>query len=129
RQHPPRKDCQRRRRRDFQSGMCIATIIPSLAKLHNFTFGEAYVDIYLIRHARAVALGEQGIETDEDRPLTEDGVIQARQLADTLQKHGVELDAILTTPLLRARRTAEILLENWHGQPAPELIVESRLTP
>ena len=29
----------------------------------------------------------------------------------------------------RARRTAEILLENWHGTPAPELVVEERLTP
>jgi phosphohistidine phosphatase len=87
------------------------------------------MDIYLIRHGKAVALGEQGIDNDDERPLTDEGVIQARQLADTLRHRGIELDVVLTTPLLRARRTAEILLENWHGDPAPELIVENRLAP
>ncbi len=87
------------------------------------------MDIYLIRHAHAVALGEHGVENDEDRPLSEQGMEQSRRLAATLEQHRVEVDAILTTPLLRARRTAEILLENSHQPTPPDLIVEDRLTP
>ncbi len=87
------------------------------------------MNIYLIRHAKAVTQAEQHYEVDEDRPLTADGEVQARQLAETLHRRGVELDVVLTTPLLRARRTAEILLENWQGQPTPELVVENRIKP
>jgi phosphohistidine phosphatase len=87
------------------------------------------MDIYLIRHAKAVTLDEQQGGSDDDRPLTDEGVVQAQLLANTLHQRGVELDAVLTTPLLRARRTAEILLENWRGNGKPELIIENRLAP
>jgi phosphohistidine phosphatase len=55
--------------------------------------------------------------------------MQARQLAQTLARRGFQLDAVMTTPLVRARRTAEILLENWTAGPAPDLIVEPRIAP
>jgi phosphohistidine phosphatase len=87
------------------------------------------MDIYLIRHAKAAVLGEQGIDTDAERPLTASGETQARQLAETLQLRGVEFDCIVTTPLVRARRTAEILLQNWKGESVPELIVEEGISP
>ena len=86
------------------------------------------MDVYLIRHTHAPKLDECDVAEDEDRPLSQEGESQARQLAKTLQQHGVQLDAVVTTPLLRALRTAEILLEEWKG-PAPELIVEKGLSP
>ena len=60
--------------------------------------------VYLVRHAEA-APGEP----DELRPLTAAGRIQARELARRLATGGVRIDALLTSPLLRARETAEQL--------------------
>ena len=78
------------------------------------------MNLYLIRHADAVPVGEQGITDDGERPLTTTGVVQARGLATGLQGHGVRLDLVLSSPLVRARQTAEEMLRNWK-QPSPEL--------
>jgi phosphohistidine phosphatase len=70
------------------------------------------VDLYLIRHADALALGERGITEDEARPLSEKGEAQALVAAKALQKH-VTLDRLFCSPLLRSRQTAELLLKTW----------------
>src|ERR1043166_8620613 len=71
------------------------------------------VELYLIRHAHALALGERGITNDEDRPLSEEGEAQAVAAAKALAQRGVVLDKLYTSPLVRARRTAEIMAETW----------------
>ena len=86
------------------------------------------MDLFLIRHAKALALGEGGVTEDADRSLSEDGEEQARRLAPALEKHGVRLESILSSPFLRARQTAEILIDNW-SRPAPELHVVEALAP
>jgi len=60
------------------------------------------VRLYLVRHARA-APGDP----DELRPLTPEGREEARRLAERLA--GERPDAVVTSPLLRARETAEVL--------------------
>lgn len=80
------------------------------------------MELYLIRHAEALALGEGGITTDADRPLTPKGEEQAETAARALISQGVGLDRLYTSPLVRARQTAEILLRVWSK---PELIVET----
>jgi len=60
--------------------------------------------LYLVRHAEA-APGDP----DELRPLTAEGREQARALGEQLAGDGVRVDALLTSPLLRARETAEEL--------------------
>lgn len=62
------------------------------------------MQLYLVRHAEAA-----GGEPDELRPLTAAGREQARSLGVRLREEGVRPDAILTSPLLRARETAELL--------------------
>jgi phosphohistidine phosphatase len=89
---------------------------------------ELVVELYLIRHAEAAPLGEGGITLDEDRPLTDSGKHQATQLADGLKRFGVALDLVLASPLVRARQTAEGMLENW-GAPPPALQVLEELAP
>jgi len=86
------------------------------------------MDVYLIRHAEAVALGEQGIAEDADRPLTEKGEKQARDVAKGLQAKGIRIDTLLTSPLVRAKQTAEILVKNWDGK-APEIVFCDELIP
>ena len=80
------------------------------------------MQLYLIRHADALALGERGITSDEERPLSEKGESQAEVLAKALQAKGVVLDKLLTSPLVRTRQTSEILLRVWSK---PELILET----
>jgi phosphohistidine phosphatase len=62
------------------------------------------MQLYLVRHAEAA-----GGEPDELRPLTPTGREQARSLGERLRDSGVRPDAILTSPLLRARETAALL--------------------
>ena len=71
--------------------------------------------LYVIRHADAVPLGERGIQHDEQRPLTPKGEAQAEALARAFARLGVRLDALLTSPLVRARQTAERLATDSAG--------------
>ncbi len=59
------------------------------------------MDLYLIRHADALALGERGITDDAERPLSEQGESQAQTVGKVLHRQGVALDNIVTSPLLR----------------------------
>jgi phosphohistidine phosphatase len=67
--------------------------------------------VVLVRHAEA-APGDP----DELRALTAEGHEQARRLGERLRAEGVEPDAVLSSPLLRARETA---LELGFGEPEP----------
>lgn len=87
------------------------------------------MEVYLIRHAEAVPLGQNGINADADRPLTEHGMAQTRALAATLQQRGVKLELILTSPYLRARQTAQGLVDQWIDTPTPQLELCDELLP
>src|SRR5438552_12327469 len=65
---------------------------------------RALMRLYIVRHAEA-APGSP----DELRALTPEGHEQARALGRRLREEGVRPDAILTSPLLRARETAKDL--------------------
>jgi phosphohistidine phosphatase len=86
------------------------------------------MDLYLIRHARAARLGENNVTEDADRPLTSDGEEQARQVAAGLRRKGVSLERVLTSPLVRARQTADLIVQGW-GDGAPELKETELLAP
>src|SRR5918995_6942202 len=66
--------------------------------------------LILVRHAEAMAKGDNGVAKDFDRPLTENGREQSQKLAMAFLAHGVAPGAIVTSPLVRARETAEPLL-------------------
>ena len=61
--------------------------------------------IWLLRHGDAEA-GES--KPDADRDLTEKGERQSRNAGKALKALGVPLDVCLTSPKLRAKRTAEL---------------------
>jgi phosphohistidine phosphatase len=86
------------------------------------------MEIYLIRHADAVPQAENNNQADEDRPLTPTGQTQAKAIGSGLQRKGISLQLVLTSPLLRARQTVEGMLKEWSG-PAPEVQVCDALTP
>ncbi len=64
--------------------------------------------IYFLRHGVAVE-PEDWKGNDYDRPLTTDGRERMGQEAKAIRKLGLGLDAILTSPLVRAKETAEIV--------------------
>ncbi|MCU0241235.1 MAG: histidine phosphatase family protein [Vicinamibacteria bacterium] len=72
--------------------------------------------LLFIRHASAVPSGTPGI-ADEDRPLTPEGEARFRKAAVGLACLASRPDLILTSPLPRARRTAEIAAEAWGDVP------------
>ncbi len=78
------------------------------------------LDVFILRH------GEAGnrmtvIEEDSERPLTPAGRIEIRKIAKSLKTVELQTDRIYTSPLRRARETAEIasrilkiaILEEW----------------
>jgi phosphohistidine phosphatase len=73
--------------------------------------------LVLVRHAEA----EPG-SPDELRTLTDEGRAQARALGERLRGEGIHPDAVLSSPLLRAVQTAELL-----GLGEPE--ADERLAP
>ena len=67
------------------------------------------MDLYIVRHAIAVERGDPAYPWDDDRPLTPEGIHKFRLAAKGLERLEVRPDRILSSPLLRARQTAEIL--------------------
>jgi 2,3-bisphosphoglycerate-dependent phosphoglycerate mutase len=66
-------------------------------------------NIVLIRHGRSRADDEKRCEGRYDSPLTEVGKGQAIKTATALKSLGFQFDTILSSPLLRALETAEII--------------------
>jgi phosphohistidine phosphatase len=83
------------------------------------------VDLYLVRHAIAEPRDAERWPDDSQRPLSEDGIELFRTAARGLRRIGVEVDAVLASPYVRAWQTAELLAEEA-GWPAPEESAELR---
>ncbi len=71
--------------------------------------------ILLVRHADAVS--ETAAVPDEYRYLSPAGRHQVRELGALLAETGLELGAVVTSPLVRAVQTAELLVRwlDWNG--------------
>lgn len=66
------------------------------------------MNLYIVRHAIAVPHGTPGIPEDE-RPLTPEGIRKMRRSAKALALLELGWNEIWTSPLPRARQTAEIV--------------------
>ncbi len=83
-------------------------------------------ELYFVRHGLAQERGDAWPE-DTKRPLTEEGMSRMRKAVKGLTRIGVSVDLVLTSPLVRARQTAEILAAGLDPRPAIVNIVS--LTP
>ena len=92
------------------------------------------IEIYVVRHG--VAVGRDSPIVDAFRPLTSKARKRFRKTAKAFGKLGRKLDLILTSPLIRAVQTAEILagaakdgevavLEELDPKTAVETLIES----
>ena len=65
-------------------------------------------ELYLVRHAIAAERGDEWPD-DTKRPLTERGISRFKEVVEGLRRLDVEIDEIFTSPLVRARQTADLL--------------------
>lgn len=83
-------------------------------------------ELYLIRHGLAEERGDAWPD-DAKRPLTDDGISRMRKAARGLARLGVSVDVVLSSPLVRARQTAEIVAGGL--DPRPPLVNVDSLAP
>lgn len=82
--------------------------------------------LLLMRHGIAAPLGDN-IESDAKRPLTDEGRQKTRAAVHGLLIYEPQLDLIASSPLLRARQTADIVRDRYlksgyaRNAPSPQI--------
>ena len=71
------------------------------------------MDLYFLRHGLAGQHGDPQYKDDSLRPLTVQGQKKIRLACIGMQVMGLKFDAILSSPYLRARQTAEIVASRY----------------
>jgi phosphohistidine phosphatase len=66
------------------------------------------MQVHVFRHGVPVARDAENAPPDRERPLTDQGEKLTRRSAQSAAKLGVNADVVATSPLVRARQTAEI---------------------
>lgn len=80
--------------------------------------------IFVVRHGLAEPAAAGG---DAERPLSVEGKVRLRQIAQGLVALDVHFDLILCSPLKRTQQTAAILADAF--EPRPRLVVSDALAP
>ncbi|MEA3138886.1 MAG: phosphohistidine phosphatase [Gammaproteobacteria bacterium] len=81
------------------------------------------MDLLIIRHAIALDRDRYRWREDAARPLSPAGIRRARKAAEGLKKLTSRPQRLLTSPLVRAKQTAQILTD-VAGWPAAEVVSE-----
>ena len=77
--------------------------------------------LYLVRHAIAAERGDDWPD-DDKRPLTERGIARFKEAVAGLTPLDVEIDEIFTSPLVRAKQTADLLAAGVKGKPSVKIL-------
>jgi phosphohistidine phosphatase len=67
--------------------------------------------LYLMRHGIATERIGGAILNDSQRPLTEEGKAETKLVALGLKRLAIKPDLVVTSPLVRAKQTAEIIID------------------
>jgi phosphohistidine phosphatase len=78
-------------------------------------------ELYLVRHAIAAERGDDWPD-DDKRPLTERGISRFKESVGGLKALDAIIDEIFTSPLVRARQTADLLAAGVEGRPPVKLL-------
>ena len=79
------------------------------------------IELYIVRHAIAAERGPN-YPDDRERPLTSEGIARFKQVVEGLKSLDVKLDVVLTSPLVRASHTAELLVAGIGGKTSLETL-------
>lgn len=67
--------------------------------------------VYLLRHGIAIDRADPKCPADPERYLTEKGISRTRAASDGIAALGINPTAVITSPYVRARQTAELAIE------------------
>ncbi|HUE86568.1 MAG TPA: phosphohistidine phosphatase SixA [Vicinamibacterales bacterium] len=79
----------------------------------------ATIELFLVRHAIAAERGPN-YPDDRERPLTDEGITRFKTAVEGLKSLDVKIELVLTSPLVRASHTAELLAASIGGKPRIE---------
>lgn len=74
-------------------------------------------ELCIMRHGIAVARGAAGFSDDSKRPLTSEGQEKMAEIAKGLDRAGLDPDWIVTSPLVRAVETGEVVAKTVSVRP------------
>ncbi len=77
----------------------------------------AMLELYLIRHGVAAERGDD-YPDDSKRPLTGGGISRLRKEAKALDEMEIGFDHVISSPLVRARQTADVFVEMLKSKPS-----------
>ena len=83
----------------------------------------ATLALYLIRHGLAAERGDD-YPDDSKRPLTSAGISALRKEARALAELDVTFDVIISSPLVRAKQTADVIAQGLPDKP-PVVLTDS----
>lgn len=83
--------------------------------------------VYLVRHGIAQERLGGAVMNDSQRPLTDEGKAEMKEVAKALKRLNVKPDVVISSPLIRARQTADIIREGLDCQ--EELKITDTLAP
>jgi len=77
--------------------------------------------IYLVRHGQDMDNLKGILNGRRDKPLSEEGIEQANEVANKIKETGIYFDHVYSSPLQRAYKTAEIITDTL-GVAKPEIM-------
>ena len=82
------------------------------------------MEVILIRHAKAENRDPNTWPDDDLRPLTAEGRAEQRAAARAMKKMGIKFDFLVTSPLVRARETADLVAGAYRWSESPQVAEE-----
>jgi len=67
--------------------------------------------LYLVRHGQTDWNKEHRLQGQKDIPMNNEGIQQMKELADKLAETGLNVDVIISSPLERAKISAQIIAD------------------
>lgn len=80
----------------------------------NISQNPARYNFIFLRHGESVGNAEGKHQGQSDFPLTEKGEAQVHALAERWMKEKIAFDLVISSPLSRARSTAQIIADSLH---------------
>lgn len=90
---------------------------------NNFPSGDRGKTLLLVRHAKSS--WDNFTLNDFERPLNERGKFDAPKMGKRLRKKGIKIDAFISSPAKRAKKTAEYFIEEFGGNKDEIIFVSS----
>lgn len=85
------------------------------------------MELYILRHGKAEARSSI-VKSDAKRKLTEEGKKELQEISKAIKKFGIKFDMIISSPLLRAQQTADIVSKSL-SIPNKKTIIWDELKP